>query len=398
MMEQSYATKQPPPAVSRSLWRGGTFFQHMLLYSCCLETYASGLSMPTTISSSSAYTPCNMNPLGRLSSFSLCTGSYSLSFSATTTTTLFGKRMKNKKYQIPDRLVPQTEYISLLSSTTTEGGSSSPSLDDDSDYTDNLWKLIDIVNIVEKGGLGVLPFNVGYGFITPLNSKDGVQRLVSLLESSQQHLLQENNNDDSPPPELPKFHLLCNKLNEIDEYCYGIDKNNFKLLKTSLPSSDEFFLLPMKTTIPQKNTLFESKYTYKPSTIPVGISNDPIVMYLQNDLFYEPIPLLYVPLPLWITNSDDYYYYYSDEDDNDNAAVPPQMIQCNPMDSLDRSSSWCEQVDFIIDAGSRPHDAATIYDLSIRSTSSSSSSPNVYREGMNAVLVEATTTAAALTV
>ena len=58
---------------------------------------------------------------------------------------LFGKRMK---FQPPAKVVDQTEYIQVQA----DG--------------EDAWKTMDVVDILERGGLGVLPTDTGYCLVT----------------------------------------------------------------------------------------------------------------------------------------------------------------------------------------------------------------------------------------
>ena len=100
-----------------------------------------------------------------------------------TSTALFGTRMK---FRPPSRVVDQTEFIQV-----------EPDGQDAS-------KTLEVVDILERGGLGVLPTDSGYGFVCSLSSKNGLDRMLRIKGLHQ-----------CKKP----MSLLCSNLSTIDEYC-----------------------------------------------------------------------------------------------------------------------------------------------------------------------------------
>ena len=291
---------------------------------------------------------------GRKRRFSVTITASSSTFSTTTTTPtssttqLFGKRMK---YATPGKVVSSTQYIQV-----------------EKDGSD-AWKTMDIVEILQDlGGVGVLPTDTGYCFVTSLDSKLGIERLLRIKGLHQCK---------------KSMSLLCSNIQSIDEYCFGIDKLNFKILKKNLPGPYTF-ILQAKTTLP-KQIIFDhkgKKHSWKRQTLGVRMPDDPVLRYLQDELLLG-MPLLVSSLPTMkekFTNDDDYDYDDSDDyddddedDDEDWEKQRQQLIEC----SVDPGASWCNDVDFIVDAGSRPYDGSTIYDLT-----SKSAGPILLREGL----------------
>eukprot|EP00546_Thalassionema_frauenfeldii_P015163 CAMPEP_0178917904 /NCGR_PEP_ID=MMETSP0786-20121207/13523_1 /TAXON_ID=186022 /ORGANISM="Thalassionema frauenfeldii, Strain CCMP 1798" /LENGTH=262 /DNA_ID=CAMNT_0020591541 /DNA_START=59 /DNA_END=847 /DNA_ORIENTATION=+ len=235
------------------------------------------------------------------------------------TTNLFGKRMK---FDPPSRLVSNTIYIKVQ-----ENG-------------DDAWRTMDAVEILQRGGVGIVPTDTGYGFVTPIDSKTGLERLLRIKGLHQ-----------CKKP----MSLLCSDLSTINTYCYGISKHLFRILKKNLPGSYTF-ILPAKTTLPN-GIIFDSKgykHSWKRQTLGVRIPNDPVLRYLQDDLL-EKTPLLVSSLPL-------------DEDEG------KQLLNC----SVDEDASWCKEVDFIIDGGHRPYDGSTVFDMT-------TNEPELLREGIGKV-------------
>merc|ERR1712232_187888 len=96
-------------------------------------------------------------------------------------------------------------------------------------------------------------------------------------------------------------------------------------------------------TLP-KSIMLDSKHTLKPNTLGIRIPDDPIIRYLQDELLYGT-PLLISSL------------YQQGSSDN-GRYQEQKLLNCEL-----ETSSWCNEVDFIIDADSRPYDASTIYDM-----------------------------------
>ena len=236
-----------------------------------------------------------------------------------TITAVFGKRMK---FQPPPKITPTFDDITV-------------------DGTHDVWKTRNVADTLRQGGLGVLPTEAGYGFVTPLNSKAGLERLLFLWRSFHNTPIQ--------------ISLLCRNTQMIHEHVYGIDKQTFKLLQKHLPNGYYEFVLSAKTTLPKQIL------TGRVKEMGVRIPLEPTVRYLQDELLLEDlpnVPLLFAGLPPPPISEDD--------DDDDRTLSELQALPY----SVDREAPWCCQVDFIVDAGPRPYDvfATTVFDLTRRGT------------------------------
>lgn len=224
-------------------------------------------------------------------------------------TNLFGTRMK---FRAPQKISEQTAFVRV-----------------EADGED-AWRTMDIVDILQRGGLGVLPTESGYGFVCSLDSRDALDRLLRIKG---QHQCKK------------PMSLLCSDLSTIDKYCFGIDRTTFKILKKNLPGPYTF-ILPAKNSLP-KSIVFDSKgskNSWKRQTLGVRIPNDPIIRYVQDELL-GGVPLLISSLP-------------AEEDGEDEIDV---------LDSpLDPDAPWYSEVDFVVDAGLRSCDGTTIYDMTNR--------------------------------
>jgi len=243
------------------------------------------------------------------------------------------------KFQAPQKVVEQTEFIHI-------------------EQPADAWKTMDIVEILQKGGVGVLPTDTGYGFVTPLaldngqtNNKAGLERILRIKGLV-----------DCKKP----MSLLVPSIQAVNEYCFGIDKVAFKILKKNLPGAYTF-ILPAKTTLPKQLFLDAkgNKHSWKRETLGIRIPNDPTLRYLQDELL-DGMPLLVTSLP----HPDD----EADEEDDYYIRTGGQMVACR----FESTSSWCNEVDFVVDAGPRPYEGSTIFDLT-------TSDPQLVREGMGPV-------------
>ena len=317
---------------------GGLLFLLLLLFDGGSSSLVSTRYHPTsTITAVAAFTARDINT-GRIRR------------PTTSTTQLFGKRMK---YATPSKVVSTTQYIQV-----------------EKDGSD-AWKTMDIVEIIQDlGGVGVLPTDTGYCFVTSLDSKLGIERLLRIKGLHQCK---------------KSMSLLCSNIQSIDEYCFGIDKLNFKILKKNLPGPYTF-ILQAKTTLP-KQIIFDhkgNKHSWKRQTLGVRMPEDPVLRYLQDELLLG-MPLLVSSLPTlkekYTSDDDDDYDDFDDDDEEDDdwELQRQQLIECN----VDPGASWCNDVDFIVDAGSRPYDGSTIYDLT-----SKSSGPILIREGLGKLELE----------
>jgi tRNA threonylcarbamoyl adenosine modification protein (Sua5/YciO/YrdC/YwlC family) len=206
----------------------------------------------------------------------------------------------------------QTEYVTL-----------------EEDASD-MWRAYDLVEELRDGGVGVVPTDVGYAFVTTLRSRQGVQRILDMIDV-----------DDPRKP----LSLLCPDLAAIEKYTKGIDKFRFKLIKKALPGPYTF-ILQASSELPRVY-IKSGKRRYKRETVGVRMPDDPVVLSILEQLGE---PLLGSTVPV-------------DPD------LGEQLVCTN---IAKESPNWCREVDFVIDAGMRPLGGdkseelrgSTIYDLS----------------------------------
>ena len=234
---------------------------------------------------------------------------------------------------IPDRLVEETLYIEC-----------------ESDGSD-AWRCQAITDILRRGGVGCLPTDTGYGFVTTIDSKVGLERILKMKGYL-----------GCKKP----LSLLCNDLSTIDQYCYGIDKQTFKILKAAFPGPYTI-ILPASSQLPKMMFLDNKggKHSWSRKSLGVRMPDDPVLRYVQEEL--GGTPLLVSSLP----NDPNDDLGEEDEDDDDFIGAA-QLQSCR----IDYGSNWCAQVDFVVDGGERPVEGSTIYDLTM------TGEPKLLREGL----------------
>ena len=203
------------------------------------------------------------------------------------------------------------------------------------------WRADAVVRTIQTGGVGVMPTDTGYTFVSSVTSKAGVERILRLKGAA----------DERKP-----LSLLCKDLATVDAYALGIDRPMFKLLKTYLPGPYTF-ILRASSKLP-KQAYHDGKRQWKRSEIGVRIPGDPVTLAMLEQLD-EPLLCSTVP-------------------------SPDGEVDFNPVEwcSLD-DADWCSQVDFVCDAGSRPVDGSTVYDLS---AIADGEEPELLREGLGELI------------
>jgi tRNA A37 threonylcarbamoyladenosine synthetase subunit TsaC/SUA5/YrdC len=232
---------------------------------------------------------------------------------------------------------------------------------------DDVWKLksADLVDILHRGGVGVLPTETGYGLVTSLAvATGGVERLLRIKKM---HACKK------------PFSILCSDLATIDDYCalYTLPKQVFKILKKNLPGPYTF-LLQAKTNTASRLSLLNDDATcqanpgWKRDTVGIRMPSDAILRYFQDEL-YAGGPLLVSTLT-FNDDDDDDDETNDDDDDDDTVNEMYQLVRPQPDDFY-----WNE-VDFVVDAGTRPMDGSTVIDLTSRT-----GDPQLVRQGLGAL-------------
>jgi tRNA threonylcarbamoyl adenosine modification protein (Sua5/YciO/YrdC/YwlC family) len=200
----------------------------------------------------------------------------------------------------------------------------------------DVWRADDAVAAIRSGGVGVIPTDTGYSFITAVSSKEGVSRILKLKGVS---------NGRKP------LSLLCRDLATIQEYALGIDKTKYKMLRSYLPGPYTF-ILRASPALP-KMVYHDGKRQWKRSEIGVRVPDDTVCAHLLEQL---EEPLLCSTVPLGYTTD-------AEDDLRDEVDVYPEAQVALFCDVAAIGDTWCKEVDFVIDAGPRPSDGSTICDM-----------------------------------
>ena len=186
---------------------------------------------------------------------------------------------------------------------------------------DVAWQCESVVATLKSGGVGVIPTDTGYAFCARVNEKDAVRRLLDIKGA-----------DSGKKP----LALLCRDLASIDMYTRYQSRTIFKVLKKALPGPYTF-VLPASEHLPRV-LLKNGKRQWKRNTVGVRVPADAVCAAILEALDGEPLFCSSVPV----------------SEDGD------QLVCHGP---LDVEGSWCSLVDFVVDAGPRPIEGSTIYDL-----------------------------------
>lgn len=182
------------------------------------------------------------------------------------------------------------------------------------------WRAEVAVEALKNGGVGVIPTDTSYSFVADPACKEAVARLLAL-----------KGNENAKKP----LSLLCADLGTIDRYTRYNDKATFKVLKKALPGPYTF-VLPASENLPR--VVFKGGRQWKRHTVGVRLPDDAVSQFvldgLDGPLFSSSVPT---------------------SEDGD------QLVCMSPLQGGD--AAWCENVDFVIDAGQRPIEGSTIYDL-----------------------------------
>jgi tRNA A37 threonylcarbamoyladenosine synthetase subunit TsaC/SUA5/YrdC len=398
----------PPYVVFATLYRLDLVMMMscmLLLLVCRIATTSHAFSVGSSLFSSSTA----KRTVPRLSSSCFAprrtSSTSTTTTTTTTTTTLFGKKGWKQKSSSPSSFLnsgvvsskkvpvvctPRTLHVEI------EEAYSSNSVPDDAP-----WKMKDLVDILNRGGVGVLPTETGYGLVTRLIDNNGNGKsatgggnhgkncagLERLLRIKKMH---------ATCTTMP-LSLLCSNVATIDEYCalYTLPKQVFKILKKNLPGPYTFLLQAVKTTttttttpttatvvvssLNDNVTICKANPGWKRDTIGIRMPKDAVLRYFQDEL-YDGAPLIFSALPL------------EDDDDDDNDSNEADIDRVNEMYKLVRPQPqhwYWDVVDFVVDAGTRPMgDGSTVIDLMTVSSGGGGGgggAPQLVRPGLGAL-------------
>lgn len=214
-------------------------------------------------------------------------------------------------------------FVRSLSMKKGGGGSKSttaiPYIDIDDPLSES-WKLGPAVDILREGGLGVIPTDTCYMFVTPVDSRKGVERIYTIKEVESY--------------KKKPLTLLCKDISQVSTYTTATNfKSTFKMLKALLPGPYTF-IFPATNDLPRmvlehKN---RSAKTWKRREIGIRIPADDTCLAILQEL---GTPLLCAGVPR-----------------NDEELSTAVMAQ----------EDYGKFIDFIVDVGPREEIFSTVVD------------------------------------
>lgn len=132
-------------------------------------------------------------------------------------------------------------------------------------YSVDNRKIEEVISILKKGGVIVIPTDTVYSFACDLNNKKGLKKLAQLKGVK----LNKAN-----------FSLICYDLSTLNEFTKPIDRSTYKLLNKALPGPYTF-ILNASNKVPK---LFDSNKKEIGIRIPANDIARQIVLSLGNAL------------------------------------------------------------------------------------------------------------------
>ncbi|KAJ1426707.1 DHBP synthase RibB-like alpha/beta domain-containing protein [Ochromonadaceae sp. CCMP2298] len=150
------------------------------------------------------------------------------------------------------------------------------------EFYSDCWQLEEVARILKDGGVGVIPTDTCYSFVTPLSSLEGVRRLMALKGTSGKKPLS----------------ILCKDISMASQYADSIDRKwVFKLMKATLPGPFTY-ILPSTKLVPKQVISGKAHLTrWRRKEIGVRIPDEPIVTALFDDQYGLNEPLLCGSVP-----------------------------------------------------------------------------------------------------
>mmetsp|Transcript_30188 Transcript_30188/g.50494 ORF Transcript_30188/g.50494 Transcript_30188/m.50494 type:complete len:339 (+) Transcript_30188:48-1064(+) len=163
-----------------------------------------------------------------------------------------------------------------------KGPKSKPTIIQIEDYYSDSWKLEGVARILKDGGVGVIPTDTCYSFVTTISNADGVKRLMKLKGMVGKKPLS----------------ILCKDISMASTYTESIERKwVFKMLKTTLPGPYTY-IMPSSKMVPKQVISGKTHQTrWRRKEIGVRIPDEPIVAGLFDDVFGLDEPLLCGSVP-----------------------------------------------------------------------------------------------------
>ncbi|KAK3123985.1 hypothetical protein QOZ80_8AG0638940 [Eleusine coracana subsp. coracana] len=140
---------------------------------------------------------------------------------------------------------------------------------------EDFWKLDPVIDLIQRGGVGVIPTDTVYSIICDLSNNDSIERLRRLKGIG-----------DSKP-----LSILCRSLSDIDTYTTGFPRgtnhgqaNIFRAVKRAIPGPYTF-ILPATKQFPKQCIKHGRSTRYaKRKQVGVRIPDDPICQAILQNL------------------------------------------------------------------------------------------------------------------
>ena len=246
---------------------------------------------------------------------------------------LYAKR-KGVKNKSPTKAPSKTRFIQI------------------EDFYSDGWKLEEVVEILRSEGVGVIPTDTCYSFVTCLNSRKGVERLMSIKGGGKKPL-----------------SVICEDLSMIDTYTSSISrlKSVYKLLKSTLPGAFTY-IMPSSSEVPKM--IVDRKHhrlnKWRRKEIGVRMPDDSICRNILESL-HEPLLSGSVPQA---AEDEIGVEYISSQGHKDGGSLDEGRGECDDVDDIDEGKhdffdtsyieldfaenlSWAKEVDFVVLNGPR---------------------------------------------
>ncbi|MGE0561673.1 MAG: L-threonylcarbamoyladenylate synthase [Flavobacteriales bacterium] len=191
-------------------------------------------------------------------------------------------------------------------------------------------KIVQVVNVLRKGGIVIYPTDTVYSMACDLNNRKAVEKMAQLKGLKVEKI---------------NFSLICYDLSHISDFTVQFSNSTYKLLNRSLPGPYTF-ILNANTSVPK---LFKSNK----KTIGIRVPDNKIARALVKELGN---PLLSTS----VHDEDEILEYITD----------PELIH----------EKYHNAVDLVIDGGFGHNHASTVIDCT-------EGEPIVLREGIGSLSV-----------
>ena len=243
------------------------------------------------------------------------------------------------------------------------------------------YKLHDVVSALSEGGMGVIPTDTCYSFVTKLSSREGTERLMRLKGTR-----------SSKKP----LSLLCKDLSMVAKYTSSLPNEQwiYKTLKQTLPGPYTFIISSSKD-VPKM--LFSEKHRHtrrwRRKEVGIRIPDDDVFKHIIAQL---DEPLLCGSVPQSGEDILDILFHHdfapgeeaSKEEEEEEMGDVEALIMNNSYIYDASELDWLTAVDFLVENGPRPKDHHYLREYASSGLSTivdcTSGAPRVLRKGIGA--------------